>query len=249
MVYVLEVTLPGSATFSGCFLERSCETLEGLFLKSFFVFVLFMFCGVLTCSLFADEKRISASKEPLDNRRIFLHVHTVPEMVWGIRWETFLGWKLLRLFPRLLSSVSVVIKCWGERCLQLYISVGLFWSQKEWRDDWWNACYDFFIILWFCFHPLIWFHSVMCLFVCADYDVCAGAPCEQQCTDHFGRVVCTCYSGYRYDRERHKNREKPYCLGKKLPIVNMLRSYIKMLINDAIVLTKFTMVFLICKIL
>uniref|UniRef100_A0A8C9YH82 Collagen and calcium binding EGF domains 1 n=1 Tax=Sander lucioperca TaxID=283035 RepID=A0A8C9YH82_SANLU len=32
-----------------------------------------------------------------------------------------------------------------------------------------------------------------------DYDVCAGAPCEQQCTDHFGRV-------------RHRNREKPYCL-------------------------------------
>lgn len=126
MVYVLEVTLPGSATFSWCFLERSCETLEGLFLKSFFVFVLFMFCGVLTCSLFADEKRITASKEPLDNRRIFLHVHTVLEMVWGIRWETFLGWKLLRLFPRLLSSVSVVIKCWGERCLQLYISVGFF---------------------------------------------------------------------------------------------------------------------------
>ncbi|KAF3849188.1 hypothetical protein F7725_015685 [Dissostichus mawsoni] len=45
-----------------------------------------------------------------------------------------------------------------------------------------------------------------------DYDVCAGAPCEQQCTDHFGRVVCTCYRGYRYDRERHRNREKPYCL-------------------------------------
>uniref|UniRef100_A0A3Q4GSV4 Collagen and calcium binding EGF domains 1 n=1 Tax=Neolamprologus brichardi TaxID=32507 RepID=A0A3Q4GSV4_NEOBR len=45
-----------------------------------------------------------------------------------------------------------------------------------------------------------------------DYDVCAGAPCEQQCTDHFGRVVCTCYPGYRYDRERHRRREKPYCL-------------------------------------
>ncbi|XP_058474143.1 collagen and calcium-binding EGF domain-containing protein 1 isoform X1 [Solea solea] len=45
-----------------------------------------------------------------------------------------------------------------------------------------------------------------------DYDVCAGAPCEQQCTDHFGRVVCTCYPGYRYDRERHRKREKPYCL-------------------------------------
>uniref|UniRef100_A0A3Q3VKY1 EGF-like domain-containing protein n=1 Tax=Mola mola TaxID=94237 RepID=A0A3Q3VKY1_MOLML len=35
---------------------------------------------------------------------------------------------------------------------------------------------------------------------------------DQQCTDHFGRVVCTCYPGYRYDRERHRNREKPYCL-------------------------------------
>ncbi|CAL8341080.1 unnamed protein product [Arctogadus glacialis] len=45
-----------------------------------------------------------------------------------------------------------------------------------------------------------------------EYDVCASAPCEQQCTDHFGRVVCTCYHGYRYDRERHRNREKPYCL-------------------------------------
>ncbi|MBZ3871182.1 Collagen and calcium-binding EGF domain-containing protein 1 [Sciurus carolinensis] len=46
----------------------------------------------------------------------------------------------------------------------------------------------------------------------ADYDVCAQAPCEQQCTDNFGRVLCTCYPGYRYDRERHRKREKPYCL-------------------------------------
>uniref|UniRef100_A0ACB8EPB1 Uncharacterized protein n=1 Tax=Sphaerodactylus townsendi TaxID=933632 RepID=A0ACB8EPB1_9SAUR len=45
-----------------------------------------------------------------------------------------------------------------------------------------------------------------------NYDVCADAPCEQQCTDNFGRVLCTCYPGYRYDRERHRNREKPYCL-------------------------------------
>lgn len=65
-----------------------------------------------------------------------------------------------------------------------------------------------------------------CVFLCScwwdassifvDYDVCTGAPCEQQCTDHFGRVVCTCYPGYRYDRERHRNREKPYCLGETL---------------------------------
>lgn len=45
-----------------------------------------------------------------------------------------------------------------------------------------------------------------------DYDVCAEAPCEQQCTDNFGRVLCTCYPGYRYDRDRHRRREKPYCL-------------------------------------
>ncbi|XP_044921619.1 collagen and calcium-binding EGF domain-containing protein 1 isoform X2 [Mustela putorius furo] len=45
-----------------------------------------------------------------------------------------------------------------------------------------------------------------------DYDVCAEAPCEQQCTDNFGRVLCTCYPGFRYDRERHRRREKPYCL-------------------------------------
>ncbi|XP_016536777.1 collagen and calcium-binding EGF domain-containing protein 1-like isoform X2 [Poecilia formosa] len=56
------------------------------------------------------------------------------------------------------------------------------------------------------------FKFVMGQCIPEDYDVCAGAPCEQQCTDHFGRVVCTCYLGYRYDRERHRNREKPYCL-------------------------------------
>lgn len=59
--------------------------------------------------------------------------------------------------------------------------------------------------------PLLWWSAT---FMSLDYDVCSGAPCEQQCTDHFGRVVCTCYPGYRYDRERHRNREKPYCLGE-----------------------------------
>ncbi|XP_049573083.1 collagen and calcium-binding EGF domain-containing protein 1 [Syngnathus scovelli] len=43
-------------------------------------------------------------------------------------------------------------------------------------------------------------------------DVCAESPCEQQCTDNFGRVVCTCYQGYRFDRERHRNHQSPYCL-------------------------------------
>ncbi|XP_064192145.1 collagen and calcium-binding EGF domain-containing protein 1-like [Anguilla rostrata] len=43
-------------------------------------------------------------------------------------------------------------------------------------------------------------------------DVCAGSPCEQQCTDNFGRVVCTCYPGFRFDRERHRSHQHPYCL-------------------------------------
>ncbi|MGH0167202.1 UNVERIFIED_CONTAM: hypothetical protein FKN15_052034 [Acipenser sinensis] len=41
---------------------------------------------------------------------------------------------------------------------------------------------------------------------------CAGSSCEQQCTDNFGRVLCTCYPGYRFDRERHRNHQHPYCL-------------------------------------
>ncbi|KAL4658778.1 collagen and calcium-binding EGF domain-containing protein 1-like isoform X1 [Arapaima gigas] len=43
-------------------------------------------------------------------------------------------------------------------------------------------------------------------------DVCAGSPCEQQCTDNFGRIVCTCYPGFRFDRERHRKHQHPYCL-------------------------------------
>ncbi|XP_015198911.1 collagen and calcium-binding EGF domain-containing protein 1-like isoform X2 [Lepisosteus oculatus] len=43
-------------------------------------------------------------------------------------------------------------------------------------------------------------------------DVCAHSPCEQQCTDNFGRVLCTCYPGYRFDRERHRNHQHPYCV-------------------------------------
>ncbi|XP_059496177.1 collagen and calcium-binding EGF domain-containing protein 1-like isoform X1 [Stegostoma tigrinum] len=53
-----------------------------------------------------------------------------------------------------------------------------------------------------------------------DADVCAGSPCEQQCTDNFGRVVCTCYPGYRFDRERHRNHQAPYCLDIDECLVN-----------------------------
>ncbi|KTF79885.1 hypothetical protein cypCar_00034042, partial [Cyprinus carpio] len=43
-------------------------------------------------------------------------------------------------------------------------------------------------------------------------DVCAGSPCEQQCTDNFGRVLCTCFEGFRFDRERHRQHLHPYCI-------------------------------------
>ncbi|KAM8876216.1 collagen and calcium-binding EGF domain-containing protein 1-like [Synchiropus picturatus] len=56
------------------------------------------------------------------------------------------------------------------------------------------------------------FRFVMGQCIPESVDVCAASPCEQQCTDNFGRVVCTCYSGYRFDRERHRNHKSPYCL-------------------------------------
>ncbi|KAM9766088.1 collagen and calcium-binding EGF domain-containing protein 1-like [Menidia menidia] len=56
------------------------------------------------------------------------------------------------------------------------------------------------------------FRFVMGQCIPESVDVCAASPCEQQCTDNFGRVVCTCYQGYRFDRERHRNHKSPYCL-------------------------------------
>ena len=56
-------------------------------------------------------------------------------------------------------------------------------------------------------------------------DVCAASPCEQQCTDHFGRVVCTCYVGYRFDRERHRSHKSPYCLGQYTCSVSAFSSW------------------------
>ncbi|XP_063738330.1 collagen and calcium-binding EGF domain-containing protein 1-like [Eleginops maclovinus] len=56
------------------------------------------------------------------------------------------------------------------------------------------------------------FRFVMGQCIPESVDVCAVSPCEQQCTDNFGRVVCTCYPGYRFDRERHRSHKSPYCL-------------------------------------
>ncbi|KAG7482462.1 synaptotagmin-5-like [Solea senegalensis] len=56
------------------------------------------------------------------------------------------------------------------------------------------------------------FRFVMGQCIPESVDVCAASPCEQQCTDNFGRVVCTCYPGYRFDRERHRSHKSPYCL-------------------------------------
>ncbi|KAK1161012.1 collagen and calcium-binding EGF domain-containing protein 1-like, partial [Acipenser oxyrinchus oxyrinchus] len=56
------------------------------------------------------------------------------------------------------------------------------------------------------------YRFVMGQCISESVDVCAGSSCEQQCTDNFGRVLCTCYPGYRFDRERHRNHQHPYCL-------------------------------------
>lgn len=67
---------------------------------------------------------------------------------------------------------------------------------------------------------MLFFVSV-CLYL-EGVDVCAGSPCEQQCTDNFGRVVCTCYPGYRFDRERHRNHQNPYCLGQSTSCLSLI---------------------------
>ncbi|XP_071794358.1 uncharacterized protein [Asterias amurensis] len=47
--------------------------------------------------------------------------------------------------------------------------------------------------------------------VLIELDVCASAPCEQRCSDDFGRAHCTCYRGYELNKEKFRIREHPYC--------------------------------------
>ncbi|KAK7071286.1 Collagen and calcium-binding EGF domain-containing protein 1 [Halocaridina rubra] len=43
-------------------------------------------------------------------------------------------------------------------------------------------------------------------------DPCSQNFCEQKCSVYFGRVICTCYSGYRFSPEHHKRGLTPVCL-------------------------------------
>ncbi len=36
-----------------------------------------------------------------------------------------------------------------------------------------------------------------------DINPCSLNLCEQRCSVYFGRVVCTCFAGYKYNREKH----------------------------------------------
>jgi len=38
--------------------------------------------------------------------------------------------------------------------------------------------------------------------------------CEQQCSTYFGRVICTCFSGYYFNKTRLQQGESPTCLDK-----------------------------------
>ncbi|XP_073536809.1 collagen and calcium-binding EGF domain-containing protein 1 isoform X1 [Phyllobates terribilis] len=111
-------------------------------------------------------------------------------------------------------------------CLLLLVSLGLAWTYREEVETDREVCSENKVTttkypclkstgeLTTCFRKKCCrgFKFVLGQCIPEDYDVCSEAPCEQQCTDNFGRVLCTCYSGYQYDRERHRNREKPYCL-------------------------------------
>ncbi|XP_069602319.1 collagen and calcium-binding EGF domain-containing protein 1 [Ranitomeya imitator] len=111
-------------------------------------------------------------------------------------------------------------------CLLLLVSLGLAWTYREEVETDREVCSENKVTttkypclkstgeLTTCFRKKCCrgFKFVLGQCIPEDYDVCSEAPCEQQCTDNFGRVLCTCYPGYQYDRERHRNREKPYCL-------------------------------------
>ncbi|XP_071989434.1 collagen and calcium-binding EGF domain-containing protein 1 [Engystomops pustulosus] len=111
-------------------------------------------------------------------------------------------------------------------CLLLLVSLGLAWTYREEVEGDREVCSENKVTttkypclkstgeLTTCFRKKCCkgFKFILGQCIPEDYDVCSEAPCEQQCTDNFGRVLCTCYPGYQYDRERHRNREKPYCL-------------------------------------
>ncbi|XP_073440891.1 collagen and calcium-binding EGF domain-containing protein 1 [Dendrobates tinctorius] len=111
-------------------------------------------------------------------------------------------------------------------CLLLLVSLGLAWTYREEVEADREVCSENKVTttkypclkstgeLTTCFRKKCCrgFKFILGQCIPEDYDVCSEAPCEQQCTDNFGRVLCTCYPGYQYDRERHRNREKPYCL-------------------------------------
>ena len=40
-----------------------------------------------------------------------------------------------------------------------------------------------------------------------DINPCSLNLCEQRCSVYFGRVVCTCFSGFRFNREKHTNQQ------------------------------------------
>ena len=44
-----------------------------------------------------------------------------------------------------------------------------------------------------------------------DTDPCSMNLCEQKCSVFFGRVVCTCFAGYKFNLDKHKAGISPAC--------------------------------------
>ncbi|KAF2364421.1 EGF-like domain [Trinorchestia longiramus] len=43
-------------------------------------------------------------------------------------------------------------------------------------------------------------------------DPCSQNLCEQKCSVYFGRVICTCHSGYQFSPENHRRGISPVCI-------------------------------------
>ena len=54
---------------------------------------------------------------------------------------------------------------------------------------------------------------MLCRCIPESEDPCKLSVCEQNCSVYFGRIICTCFSGYRFNALNHKNGIRPVCEG------------------------------------
>ena len=76
---------------------------------------------------------------------------------------------------------------------------------KEWKDCFQRSCCQGYTFI-----------AGRCIL--AEKDPCSLDLCEQKCSVFFGRVICTCYAGYKFHADNQKNGIRPYCIGTSIKL-------------------------------